>query len=163
MSSTIIRRHVAIYIDGSCIPQSDKIARRAGIGISFGIGHKYNVSEALPGAKQTSARAELAAAVRAIGLWQKHEPTLELHLFSDNTYAILEVNRILKPKEYKQIGGERENGDLIRELERLINIRKAEIRVFKVPAHSNNLLNDDADRLAKTAARKAYELSKNNK
>lgn len=152
---------IAVYIDGSCIPQADKARRRAGIGVSFGIGHELNVSEPLLGPKQTSARAELAAAVRAIRVWRRKFPTQTLRLHSDNTYALLEVNRILRPKDHKQIGGARENGDLIKELGALLNTRIGNVHTVKVKAHSNNALNDDADRLAKRAAQRAYERSQN--
>lgn len=152
---------ICVYIDGSCIPQADIVRRRAGIGVSFGIGHALNVSEPLFGPKQTSARAELAAAVRAIRIWRRKFPTQDLRLYSDNQYALLEVNRILWPKAHKQINGERDNGDLIKELGALLNTRTAEVVTVKVKGHSGDVLNDDADRLAKAAARRAYEQSQN--
>lgn len=155
------KKVVSIYIDGSCIPQHDIVRRRAGIGISLGLNHRLNVSEALPGEKQTSARAELAAAVRALQIWSSHFPLHELHLYSDNSYALLEVNRVLRPKDHKKINGERENGDYIKRLQALLNVRKAEVQTHKVKAHSGDVLNDDADSLAKAAARKALYNSQN--
>ena len=149
------RKIVSIYIDGSCIPQHDIVRRRAGIGVSLGLNHKLNVSEALVGDKQTSARAEIAAAVRALQIWSQHFPLHELHLYSDNAYALLEVNRVLRPKEHKKLAADAANLDLIKRLQALLNVRKAEVRTHKVKAHSGDVLNDDADRLAKAAAYKA--------
>lgn len=155
------KKVIWIYIDGSCIPQHDIIRRRAGIGVALGLNHRLNVSEALPGEKQTSARAELAAAVRALQIWSSHFPLHELHLYSDNSYALLEVNRVLRPKDHKKINGERDNGDYIRRLQALLNVRKAEVYTHKVKAHSDDVMNDHADALAKAAARKALNSSEN--
>jgi len=71
------------------------------------------------------------------------------------------VNRVLRPKDHKKINGERDNGDYIRRLQALLNVRKAEVYTHKVKAHSDDVMNDDADALAKAAARKALNNSQN--
>lgn len=148
-----------IYTDGSCIPQSDKVNRRAGIGVWFDMGHPDNLSEPLPGEKQTSARAELYAVVRALEKAEKYVGR-PIVLHSDSAYAVLEVQRILNPKAHKKIEGERLNGDLIKRLDRLITLRKAGTRILKVRGHSGHFGNGEADKLANAAGRAAYALSK---
>lgn len=155
------KKVIWIYIDGSCIPQHDIIRRRAGIGVVLGLNHRLNVSEALPGEKQTSARAELAAAVRALQIWSTHFPLHELHVYSDNSYALLEINRVLRPKDHKKLAANPPNIDLIKRLQALLNVRKAEVYTHKVEAHSGDAMNDHADALAKVAARKALNSSEN--
>lgn len=146
-----------IYTDGSCVPQADVVNRRAGMGVSFGVGHEWNISEPLAGEKQTSARAELVAVIRALETRDRHAPTRNVMIHCDCNYAILEVNRILWPKRYKQIKGERLNGDMIDKLAKLLLLRKAEVQMIKVTGHSGDPGNDDAHDLAKAAADKAFE------
>lgn len=148
-------RPLYIYTDGSCINQQDINTRRAAIGVSLGVKHPDNVSEALPGEKQTSARAELAAVVRALEIAKK-QPLRPLTVYTDSKYAKLELDRILRPKEHKKISGDRENGDLIKQLGQLILLRKTPVTAVKVPAHSDSVGNIHADTLANTAARAAY-------
>jgi len=54
-----------IYIDGSCINNGQYNAR-AGVGVFFGPGNRLNLSERLRGQNQTSCRAEIMAAIRAL-------------------------------------------------------------------------------------------------
>lgn len=54
-----------IFIDGACTRHQDH-GPRAGVGIYFGPDHPLNTSDAVPGARQTSTRAELLAAVLAL-------------------------------------------------------------------------------------------------
>lgn len=128
----------------------------AGVGVFFALDHKHNVSEPLAGDKQTSARAELAAVVRALEQAEKIDGTLPLLIRSDNKYAILETNRILRPKEHAVIRGERLNGDLLKQLARLLLLRKASVKIEWVKGHSGAEGNESADGLARRAAEAAF-------
>ena len=145
------------YCDGACKHQADAVRRMAGIGVWFGHEHPHNVSEPLLGDKQTSARAELAAIVRTIEQAEKIDGVLPLTIFSDSSYAVLELNRILHPRDLKVIKGERLNGDLLKALARLVLVRKAPVRVVKVKGHSTDAGNRAADQLASAAAERAYK------
>jgi ribonuclease HI len=147
---------LVVDTDGSCIDQANIVRRMAGIGVFFGHEHKHNVSEPLLGDKQTSARAELAAVVRALEQAEKIDGARPLLIRCDNKYAILETNRILEPKKHKAIHGERLNGDLLKQLARLIMLRKAPVTIEWVQGHSGAQGNESADGLARWAAEAAY-------
>jgi len=56
---------IVISIDGACLGNGTPAAR-AGLGVYFGPGSHLNVSELIPEGAQTSQRAEIRAAVRAL-------------------------------------------------------------------------------------------------
>lgn len=141
-----------VWTDGSCINQSNAVLRRAGVGVWFGREHKLNVSEPLLGEWQTAQRAELVAVVRALEQWRS-EPTRPLVIHSDSAYAVLEVDRLLRPRMHKQISGERVNGDVLKTLGQLLLVRKADVQIVKVGRAANK----NADGLARAASNKAYE------
>lgn len=139
--------------------QHDKVKRRGGYGIVFESAHDpRNVAEELEGPKHTSARAELMAVVRALELANKHEPIKTLYMFSDSSYAVLETNRILHPKDHKVIKGERDNGDLIKRLDKLLMLRKSHVKMEYVKRCSVPPIKE-ADRLAREASERALAKS----
>ncbi|GAB7365429.1 hypothetical protein MBLNU230_g6506t1 [Neophaeotheca triangularis] len=75
---------VKIYTDGSSLGNGTAGAV-AGVGVYFGAGDKRNVSEALPGTRQTNQRAELTAILRALELAPRDRKAL---IISDSNYAI---------------------------------------------------------------------------
>jgi ribonuclease HI len=154
---SVLSKPFHVYTDGSCIHQSDIVRRMAGIGVYFPTHNVHNISAPLPGEKQTSARAELVAVVRALEKAEAIDGLRPLVIHSDNTYALLETNRILAPHKHKVIKGVRENADVLKELARLLLVRKAEVTTVKVKAHSGNPDNDAADKLAEHAARAAFD------
>jgi hypothetical protein len=54
-----------IYIDGACLDNGTPTAH-AGVGVFFGPNDERNVAERLTGHNQTSCRAEIQAAIRAL-------------------------------------------------------------------------------------------------
>jgi ribonuclease HI len=145
------------YTDGSCVHQSEPARRMAGVGVWFADGHEHNVSEPLPGDKQTSARAELVAIVRALEQAELIDGSLPLVVRSDSSYAVLEMQRILYPDKHRAIRGERPNGDVLARLKAAVRARHAPVRIEKVDGHSDDPGNDGADLLARRAAQYAYE------
>ena len=75
---------VRIYTDGSTLANGQPNAI-AGVGVYFGPGNKNNISEHLPGTKQTNQRAELTAIIRALEVAPKDRKII---IFSDSNYAI---------------------------------------------------------------------------
>ncbi|PWW76737.1 ribonuclease H-like protein, partial [Tuber magnatum] len=78
--SSILR----IYTDGSAL-HNGKPSAIAGVGVWFGDKDSRNISEPLPGPRQTNARAELTAILRAINVAPMHR---EVAIYTDSEYAI---------------------------------------------------------------------------
>ncbi|CAE8613885.1 unnamed protein product [Polarella glacialis] len=57
---------IVIYTDGACRGNLTRAIRRAGVGVFWGIGHRFNINEPLAGSQQTNQRAELFAVIRAL-------------------------------------------------------------------------------------------------
>lgn len=160
-----------IYVDGSCLGQGTKRAR-AGVGVFFGPDDPLNVSERLPGPTQTSTRAEIYAAIRALELtaetpmvqasvdgWK--ETSKQMHkarswtkayrnpvIFTDCEALIIaskQINGWLKM--YKR---NYQNMDLLCMLSQAMQGRH--VRFVHVRAHSGNKNHDSADALAKAGA-----------
>lgn len=75
---------VRIYTDGSSL-SNGTAASIGGVGVYFGPGDKRNLSEALPGTKQTNQRAELTAIMRALEIAPKDR---RIVVYTDSQYAI---------------------------------------------------------------------------
>ena len=75
---------IRVYTDGSTLANGQAHAI-AGVGVYFGPGNKSNLSEHLPGTKQTNQRAELTAIIRALEVAPKDRKII---IFSDSNYAI---------------------------------------------------------------------------
>ncbi|KAK5126159.1 hypothetical protein LTR08_005022 [Meristemomyces frigidus] len=75
---------IRIYTDGSTLANGQAHAI-AGVGVYFGPRHKDNLSEHLPGTKQTNQRAELTAILRALEVAPRDRKII---LASDSNYAI---------------------------------------------------------------------------
>jgi ribonuclease HI len=142
-----------IYTDGSCLDQANKVKRVAGVGVFVGKDHPKNVSEPLEGA-QTNQRAELKAMIRGLQVARelgfKH-----VRLFTDSTYVILEVERleIMVTPSVRPYNAKKPNLDLLSDLAvELLHWRTSHYRVEKVLAHSGVYGNEQADRLANSAA-----------
>ncbi|KAJ3294335.1 hypothetical protein HK104_003680 [Borealophlyctis nickersoniae] len=144
-----------VYTDGSC-QGNGLYGARAGIGVFYGPGDPRNLSERVPGSKQTNNRAELLAVIRAI---ETAPPYHTLTIYSDSTYmrkGITEWMDKWKKKNWKSsTGKEVLNEDLWKNLDS----RRSEYRgvvVFKyVPAHVGVPGNEGADYLANRGAEMA--------
>jgi len=133
------------YSDGSSIGNGSDRAR-AGAGVWFGPKDRRNVSERLPGERQTNQRAEIYAAIRAIEAGGREIRT-------DSKYVVKAVDEWI-PRS----GGwlERDfdgvaNADLFRRLWALVE--KHGPRFVHVPGHANIEGNERADALARRGAR----------
>lgn len=146
---------VQVYTAGSCSNNFNHNGR-AGIGISFGNWHTLNVAARLEGYPQTSCRAEIQAATKAIRIAATQRiPRLTIN--TDSQYVINAVNKwIPKWKEYNWgtfLIRNVCNGPDFRKLDRaLSDNRWMEVQWCHVPAHEGYEGNEGADRLAKQGA-----------
>ncbi|CUS15382.1 unnamed protein product [Tuber aestivum] len=157
--SSILR----IYTDGSAL-HNGKPSAIAGVGVWFGDkDSSRNISEPLPGPRQTNSRAELTAILRAINVAPKHR---EVAIYTDSEYAINCVTvwhiNWSKNNWITSVGRPVENQDLIVQI--LERLRERESYGSKthfewVRGHTGqNDGNSQADRLAVQGARIAEAL-----
>ena len=82
---------LAVYTDGAC-RANGRPGARAGVGVYFGEGDPWNVSEPLPaeGGEQTNQRAEVWAIVRALQrLDERGVPAgREVVVYTDSAYCV---------------------------------------------------------------------------
>ncbi|KAF1982173.1 ribonuclease H-like protein [Aulographum hederae CBS 113979] len=142
---------VNIHTDGSSLGNG-KSGAVAGVGVFFGPGDTRNLSETLPGARQTNQRAELTAIVRALDLAR-----LDHHvcIHSDSNYAIQCVTVwFIKWRENGwQTAGKKpvENKDLVEKIVERVDERRrvgAKTEFVWVKGHANDPGNNAADGLA---------------
>lgn len=106
-----------VYTDGSALGNG-KAHAVAGVGVWFGVRDSRNVSERLPGKRQTNQRAEIYAAVRALEvLLEEGDPRVELR--TDSMYLVNAmtdwIHRWRKTK-YRGV----QNSDLFERLDSLV-------------------------------------------
>ncbi|GAB7357663.1 hypothetical protein MBLNU459_g0154t1 [Dothideomycetes sp. NU459] len=153
-----------IYTDGSSLGNGAHGAV-AGVGVYFGPRNPNNLSEPLPGTRQTNQRAELTAIQRALELAPRNRPVT---IFSDSNYAIKcvtewfvkwrangWVNAAKKPVENKDIV---EKVLLLLEERHKIGGKGAQVEFKWVKGHRDNEGNNAADELAVAGAREARTL-----
>ena len=75
---------IRIYTDGSAL-SNGRAEALGGVGVFFGPGDRRNISEPLPGTKQTNQRAELSAIMRALEVAPRDRKII---IVSDSKYAI---------------------------------------------------------------------------
>ncbi|KAI4199651.1 MAG: hypothetical protein LQ350_004442 [Teloschistes chrysophthalmus] len=146
-----------IHTDGSALGNG-KAGAFAGVGVYFGPGDKRNVSETLPGPRQTNQRAELTAIFRALEIVPKNR---DVSIITDSKYAIdcVTVWHINWRKNgWKNASGKAvENKDLIENILAKIDERKSlqvQSEFEWVKGHAQHPGNVEADRLAVEGARK---------
>ncbi|KAL8642172.1 MAG: hypothetical protein Q9228_001102 [Teloschistes exilis] len=146
-----------IHTDGSALGNGQAGAF-AGVGVYFGPGDKRNVSETLPGPRQTNQRAELTAILRALEIVPKNR---DVSIITDSKYAIdcVTVWHINWRKNgWKNASGKAvENKDLIENILAKIDERKSlqvQSEFEWVKGHAQHPGNVEADRLAVEGARK---------
>ena len=172
---------IKIYTDGSSLGNGQDGAV-GGIGVYFGPGDKRNISESLPGTRQTNQRAELTALMRALEVAPKDR---KVEIVSDSNYAINCVTLwFQKWRDNGWVNASRkpvENKDLIQKIidmleeryrlnkHRVVDEDEAEtdgsgghwergpasVKFSWVKGHAKDVGNNAADSLATAAAREA--------
>lgn len=147
---------LTIYTDGSSL-RNGAAGARAGVGVYFGPGDSKNVSEALPGTRQTNQRAELTAILRALDLAPRHR---DVTIYTDSRYSIDCVTNWYKNwRKNGWITATKkpvENRDLVQDVRSKIEEREGLGRgtyFAWVKGHSGEKGNVEADRLAVEGAR----------
>ena len=139
--SSNITSSIIVYTDGACSNNGQRGAK-AGIGVYFSDDDPRNLSEQLPGEKQTNQRAELYAAIRAL---EVSDPKSSLEIRTDSSYLVKGMTEWL-PKWLSLRVSKVSNLDLFQRLSELSQGRQ--IRWVKVKGHSGEQGNEAADRLA---------------
>ncbi|KAL8957516.1 MAG: hypothetical protein Q9193_005232 [Seirophora villosa] len=147
-----------IHTDGSALNNGGAEAF-AGVGVYFGPGDKRNISETLPGPRQTNQRAELTAILRALEIVPKN---LNVSIITDSKYGIDSVTVWYinwRKNGWKTSAGKAvENRDLVENILAKIEERESlgTLTAFEwIKGHNNNAGNVEADRLAVEGAKKA--------
>ncbi|GLB40746.1 putative ribonuclease H-like protein [Lyophyllum shimeji] len=136
---------ISVYIDGSCHGNGTDVAR-AGAGVYFGPNSSRNMALRVPGA-QTNNRGEAYALLKALQVIHTDE---SISVYSDSLYVIQTIT-VSAPQHAAQ-GWRLPNGDIFKDIVRLIQIRTAPICLIQVKGHSGNNHHDQADRLANIGA-----------
>ncbi|KAL8691655.1 MAG: hypothetical protein Q9224_004127 [Gallowayella concinna] len=150
-----------IHTDGSALGNGQAGAF-AGIGVYFGPGDRRNLSETLPGPRQTNQRAELTAILRALEIVPKNR---DVSIITDSKYAIDCVTVWCinwRKNGWKTAAGKAvENKDLVENILSKIEERTSlDIHTaFEwIKGHAHHPGNVEADRLAIEGARKGAPL-----
>jgi ribonuclease HI len=147
-----------VYTDGSSL-KNGKVGAFAGVGVYFGPLDNRNISEALPGPRQTNQRAELTAISRALDTVPKGR---DVTIVTDSRYSIDCVTVWYvnwRKNGWKTATGKAvENKDLVEGILTRIEDRKkvGSVTEFEwIKGHSGADGNVEADKLAVEGARKA--------
>jgi len=142
-----------VYTDGSSLGNGRNGAS-AGVGVFFGVDDPRNISEPLPGPRQTNQRAELTAILRAL---QTIPKTQAVQIITDSQYSIKCLTEWYPGWErngWKNSKKEDvENQDLVKEILVLIRERSrlgtgGATDFLWVRGHDGDRGNEEADRLA---------------
>ncbi|KAL8867227.1 MAG: hypothetical protein Q9174_005800 [Haloplaca sp. 1 TL-2023] len=146
-----------IHTDGSALGNGS-VGAFAGVGVYFGPADKRNISETLPGPRQTNQRAELTAILRALEIVPKNR---DVSIITDSKYAIDCVTTWCinwRRNGWKTAAGKAvENRDLVENVLSMIEERdalKVQTAFEWIKGHANHPGNVEADRLAVEGARK---------
>lgn len=135
-------QRIVVYTDGAC-PNNGKKGAIGGVGVWFGENDSRNVSERLPGEKQTNQRAEIYAAIRALQMLEGTPGVVEI--CTDSMYVINAMTQWIAGwmlKKWKDV----ENADLFQKLQDLAC--KRTMVWTHVKGHSGIHGNEMADKLA---------------
>ncbi|CAG8516780.1 10916_t:CDS:2 [Funneliformis caledonium] len=137
------RKSLKVWTDGSA-RSNGKDEARAGVGVYWGENDPRNVSERLPGPRQTNNRAEIMAVIRALETCPDNNVPLEIR--TDSKYTINAytswIPRWEKDNKWKTANNKDvENKELFQRLVKLTRAR-----------HAGVLENEEADRLANLGA-----------
>ncbi|KAI7825069.1 ribonuclease H-like domain-containing protein [Kickxella alabastrina] len=159
---------IVVYTDGAS-SRNGTIHAKAGIGVYFGPNDKRNLSEPLPGACQTSERAELYAIMRAIakageagvaGGGGKAVNSRAINICTDSLYSIKCMTLWYykwQRNGWRTTGGQPvQNKDLILKGRSLIKKLQGAVEFTHVRGHQGIEGNEQADRLAILGAQQHY-------
>lgn len=157
---------VNVYTDGACSSNGAPSAV-AGIGVHIEEAPDSNISERVGSEyPQTNQVAELLAILRALEICDQSS---DIAIYSDSQYAVGCINVWYKQwmqNDWKKRNGETPaNIDIIKEIVGKIakmKLLNKTVNVMKVQAHSTNIGNNIADKLAKDALKMAIEEDLNN-
>ncbi|MCJ1288060.1 hypothetical protein MMC26_007413 [Xylographa opegraphella] len=147
-----------VHTDGSSL-RNGQDGAFAGVGVFFGPNDERNVSEALPGPRQTNQRAELTAILRALDSIPR---STDVTIVTDSRYAIDCVT--LWHTNWRRNGWKTSTGKVVenRDLVESILSRMEERGSLQtrttfewIKGHANHPGNVEADSLAVTGARRA--------
>ncbi|KAJ1910475.1 hypothetical protein IWQ60_010637 [Tieghemiomyces parasiticus] len=145
---------LVIYTDGAAAGNG-RAGCRAGVGVYFGPSDPRNVSEPLPGLRQTNQRAELMAILRAL---EQCATDQDVEIRTDSRYSMncltTWISGWKRRKWINSSGKDVENRDLIEAAHRLMTQRSGRVQFTHVRGHSGEPGNEMADRLAVAGARK---------
>ncbi|KAI9780503.1 MAG: hypothetical protein M1835_004475 [Candelina submexicana] len=149
-----------IYTDGSSLGNG-ALGAKAGVGVYFGPDDARNISEPLPGPRQTNQRAELTAVSRALDIAPRHR---DVAIFTDSKYAIDCVTvwfiNWRRNKWITAAGKPVENKDLVEGILSKIeerNALKVQTKFQWIKGHANDPGNVAADTLAASGARESMK------
>ncbi|KAH9828518.1 ribonuclease H-like domain-containing protein, partial [Rhodofomes roseus] len=134
-----------VYTDGSSIQQADG-SRRGGAGVYWGYACPRNIAAMAP-SPGTNNCAELYAILLCVA---QADPQRVLRIYTDSEHAIRSVCH-WAPKS-ASMGWRCANAEIIRNIVSLIRRRTAPVEFIWVKGHAGNTNNEEADRLARTAA-----------
>ncbi|XP_018320420.1 ribonuclease H1 isoform X2 [Agrilus planipennis] len=144
--------YMTVYTDGAC-ENNGKVNAKAGIGVWFGSGHSWNISEPVKG-RPTNNTAEIQACIRAIE--KAHSNGIKkLLIKTDSQFVINSMTKWIK--RWKQnnwklsTGGDVKNKTDFVKLDTLINLLD-DVQWEYVAGHAGNEGNEEADRLARNGA-----------
>ena len=145
-----------VYVDGAC-SDNGKPWARGGYGVWFGSNHPLNCSGTFYG-RQTNQVAEIHAAIVAIEIATNHQVDF-LKIHTDSLYLINGATSWMEKwwnNNWLTSRGEPVvSKDKWIELEEAMNRFEGELSWKFVPGHSGNFGSDQADQLARDAARYA--------
>ena len=154
--------HMEVWTDGSSLGNG-KHGAQAGLGVFFGVNDPRNVSERVPGPRQTNQRGELLAIQRALEIVPvDHDVTIS----TDSKYSIdcctkwfrSWIKNGWKTSTSKDVN----NKDIIQTILDLIQKResqKSKTHLLWVKGHAADVGNNAADKLAVAGARKPMTTS----
>ena len=147
------RRHVHVWTDGAC-ESNGKARAAAGIGVYWGPNDPRNICEPLLG-RQTNNRAEIHAAIRAIRE-AKSQGYTSVTVHTDSLFLINSITKWVTG--WIRRGWTLATGAPVVNKEdflQLLDVMKGiDVKWEKVPAHSGDEGNEQADRLAREGINK---------
>lgn len=142
-------QEVSVYTDGACI-NNGKDDAKCGGGVWFGPNHNMNRALRIPGRAQSNQIGELGAVIAAIDAVPINQP---LKIITDSRYVIDGLTDNLRQWEDKGWIGI-QNAELFKRAAFLLRRRTARTSFQWVKGHSEDLGNEESDKLAKQGAEK---------